>query len=88
MQKAPGKDAARLVGYLDKSGNIQVTNFNGTVGSLLNTVSSFQPKLNTKQLRQAINDKFGVDIEEFSEPDRLKKETQIDPSADPSILSN
>ena len=88
MQKAPGKDAARLIGYIDSSGNIQVTNFNGTVGSLLHTVASLQPKLNTKQLRQAINDKFGVDIEEFDQPDRPEKETQFNPSADPNILSN
>ena len=74
---------------MDTSGNPQVTTFDGTVGSLLNVVASFQPKINNAKLREAINKKFGADIELFNEPDRAKIDpNRISASANPNILSN
>ena len=88
-QLSPGQDNLRLVGYMDTSGNPQVTTFDGTVGSLLNVVASFQPKINNAKLREAINKKFGADIELFNEPDRAKIDpNRISASANPNILSN
>ena len=88
-QLSPGQDNLRLVGYMDTSGNPQVTTFDGTVGSLLNVVASFQPKINNAKLREAINKKFGADIELFNEPDRAKIDSnRISASANPNILSN
>lgn len=88
-QLSPGQDNLRLVGYMDTSGNPQVTTFDGTVGSLLNVVASFQPKINNAKLREAINKKFGADIELFNEPDRAKIDPNtVSASANPNILIN
>ena len=40
-QKTPGQEGNRLLAYIDGNSNLQVTSFNGTIGSFIGVVGRF-----------------------------------------------
>ena len=70
-QKSPGSKN-RLIGYIDKSGNLQISKFDGTITSFINEVSAFGSFSSKEKsaLRERIDEiyKKGSDIAEYSDP--------------------
>ena len=53
-QKTPGQKSNRLIAYMDNNGDLQVTNFDGTIGSFVSNVALYGP-YNDKQRLQVQN---------------------------------
>lgn len=70
-QKSPGSKN-RLIGYVDKSGDIQISKFDGTITSFINEVSAFGSFSSKEKsaLRNRVDEiyKKGSDIAEYTDP--------------------
>jgi len=53
-QKTPGQKSNRLIAYMDNNDDLQVTNFDGTIGSFVSNVALYGP-YNDKQRLQVQN---------------------------------
>ena len=53
-QKTPGQKGNRLIAYMDNNDDLQVTNFDGTIGSFVSNVALYGP-YNDKQRLQIQN---------------------------------
>tara|TARA_R100000231_G_scaffold132899_1_gene105594 strand:+ start:461 stop:2215 length:1755 start_codon:yes stop_codon:yes gene_type:complete len=70
-QKSPGSKN-RLIGYVDKNGDIQISKFDGTIASFINEVSTFGAFSSKEKsaLRNRVDEiyKKGSDIAEYTDP--------------------